>query len=121
MNPFIGYTTKADNKKRRYRNYKQMKVTLILIGKTTNAHFIAGISDYVSRIEHYLPFSIITIPELKNTKSLQKNNRKSVKVTSYSKNCSLLTLWFYLMSMGRNTDLLNLHNGYRRNRIQPSG
>ena len=76
MNPFIGYTTKADNKKRRYRNYKQMKVTLILIGKTTNAHFIASISDYVSRIEHYLPFSIITIPELKNTKKLTEEQQK---------------------------------------------
>lgn len=76
MNPFISYTTKADNKKRQYRNYKQMKVTLILIGKTTNAHFIASISDYVSRIEHYLPFSIITIPELKNTKKLTEEQQK---------------------------------------------
>lgn len=54
-----------------------MKVTLLLVGKTQNEHFIAGIKDYVSRIEHYLPFTITTIPELKNTKNLSEEQQKA--------------------------------------------
>ena len=33
-----------------------MKTILIQVGKTVNKHFIAGISDYVERINHYMPF-----------------------------------------------------------------
>ena len=40
-----------------------MKTELILVGKTVNKHFIAGIKDYAERITHYMPFSITTIPE----------------------------------------------------------
>lgn len=53
-----------------------MKVELILIGKTVNKHFIAGINDYTERINHYMPFHITTIPELKNTKSLTEELQK---------------------------------------------
>ena len=41
-----------------------------------NKHFIAGINDYAERIGHYMPFSITTIPELKNTKSLSEEQQK---------------------------------------------
>ena len=44
-----------------------MKTLLILVGKTTDKHFQAGITDYVERIGHYMPFELVTIPELKNT------------------------------------------------------
>lgn len=53
-----------------------MKVTLILVGKTTDKHFDAGINDYADRIKHYLPFEITIIPELKNTKSLSEEQQK---------------------------------------------
>ena len=53
-----------------------MKTTLILVGKTVNKHFIAGINDYVERIGHYMPFDIVTIPELKNTKKLTEQQKK---------------------------------------------
>lgn len=53
-----------------------MKTELILVGKTVNKHFNAGINDYVERIGHYMPFSITTIPELKNTKSLNESQQK---------------------------------------------
>lgn len=53
-----------------------MKTQLILVGKTTNKHFVAGINDYVERIGHYMPFSITTIPELKNAKSLSEDQQK---------------------------------------------
>ena len=53
-----------------------MKVTLIIVGKTTDKHFDAGINDYAGRIKHYLPFEITIIPELKNTKSLSEEQQK---------------------------------------------
>ena len=53
-----------------------MKTELILVGKTVNKHFNAGINDYVERIGHYMPFSITTIPEMKNTKNLSESQQK---------------------------------------------
>jgi len=53
-----------------------MKTILILVGKTQSKIFKVGIDDYISRIEHYMPFSITIIPELKNTKSLSGDQQK---------------------------------------------
>ena len=53
-----------------------MKTVLILVGKTTDKHFQAGIDDYAARIGHYMPFDIVTIPELRNTKSLSEEQQK---------------------------------------------
>ena len=53
-----------------------MKTELLLVGKTVNKHFIAGINDYVERINHYMPFNITVIPELKNTKALTEEQQK---------------------------------------------
>ena len=56
-----------------------MKTVLIQVGKTTNKHFIVGINDYVERINHYMPFDVLTIPELKNTKSLTVEQQKQAE------------------------------------------
>ena len=49
-----------------------MKTELILVGKTVNKHFIAGIKDYAERITHYMPFNITTIPELREHQESQR-------------------------------------------------
>lgn len=56
-----------------------MKTLLILIGKTNDKHFAAGINEYVQRINHYMPFETVTIPELKNTKSITENQQKQAE------------------------------------------
>lgn len=56
-----------------------MKTILILVGKTADKHFAAGINDYTKRIGHYMPFEIITIPELKNTKNLTEEQQKQME------------------------------------------
>ena len=56
-----------------------MKTLLILVGKTTDRHFQAGIADYTERIGHYMPFELVTIPELKNTKSLSEDHQKAAE------------------------------------------
>lgn len=53
-----------------------MKTLLLLVGKTTDKHFQASINDYVERIGHYMPFELVTIPELKNTKHLSEQQQK---------------------------------------------
>lgn len=53
-----------------------MKTLLLLVGKTQNKHFVAAINDYVERLGHYMQFSPVVIPDLKNTKSLSEAQQK---------------------------------------------
>ena len=53
-----------------------MKTLLIMVGKTVNKHFVAGINDYCERISHYMPFDTLVIPELKNTRKLTEEQQK---------------------------------------------
>ncbi len=56
-----------------------MKTILILVGKTTEKLFSAGIDDYIGRINHYMPMAVVTIPELKSTKSLTQDQQKEME------------------------------------------
>lgn len=56
-----------------------MKTILIQVGKTVNKLFVAGISDYVERISHYMPIEVVTIPEPKNTKNLSEEQQKNAE------------------------------------------
>lgn len=53
-----------------------MKIALLVVGRTVEKHYIAGINDYVERIKHFIPFDMEVIPELKNTKSLTMKQQK---------------------------------------------
>ena len=44
-----------------------MKITLLVVGKTTDTHIELLIQEYQKRLAHYIPFNIQVIPELKNT------------------------------------------------------
>ena len=54
-----------------------MKITLLTVGKTDKDWVRQGLDIYVSRLKHYVPFSIIEIPELKNVSALTKEQIKS--------------------------------------------
>ena len=56
-----------------------MNIKLIMIGKTTDKKYSDIINDYVGRINHYIRFTVNTIPGLKNTKSLSKNQQKQAE------------------------------------------
>lgn len=47
-----------------------MKITLLQLSKTDDPNIQNLISTYQSRLKHYIPFQIITIPPLKNAKNL---------------------------------------------------
>ena len=53
-----------------------MRVTLLLVGKTVNKHFVELIDEYAGRVKHYIGFDITVIPELKNTKNLSTDQQK---------------------------------------------
>lgn len=56
-----------------------MKITLLVVGKTTDARLVALIDEYRARLTHYVPFSLEVIPELKNTKSLTEQQQKQAE------------------------------------------
>ena len=56
-----------------------MKVTLLVVGKTTDSHIDALIQEYQKRLMHYLPFALQVIPELKNTKALSPEQQKQAE------------------------------------------
>lgn len=53
-----------------------MKMTLLTVGRTDKDWVKQGMDIYVSRLKHYVPFSVIEIPELKNVSSLTKDQIK---------------------------------------------
>ena len=56
-----------------------MKVTLLVVGKTTDEHIDTLIEEYQKRLTHYLPFTLQVVPELKNTKSLTEEQQKQAE------------------------------------------
>lgn len=56
-----------------------MKAKLILTGKTNDKLYVKGIEDYTERINHYIPFEIVTIPALKNTKNMTQEQQKRLE------------------------------------------
>lgn len=54
-----------------------MKIALLTVGKTDRDWVKQGLDIYMSRLKHYVPFSIIEIPELKNVSALSKEQIKT--------------------------------------------
>ncbi len=53
-----------------------MKITLLTVGKTDKDWVRQGLEIYVSRLKHYISFSMAEIPELKNVSALSKEQIK---------------------------------------------
>ena len=53
-----------------------MKVMLLVIGKTDEKYLEIGISKYIDRLKHYLPFELKVIPDIKNVKNLSEAQQK---------------------------------------------
>ena len=56
-----------------------MKTELMMVGKTTDKHFLASTDEYVRRVAHYMPFSLTVIPELKATRSLSEEQQRQAE------------------------------------------
>lgn len=53
-----------------------MKVALLLVGKTVDKRFVDLINDYAARLQHYVSFDLIVIPELKHTRNLSPQQQR---------------------------------------------
>lgn len=47
-----------------------MEITLLTVGKTTQSFVIAGLEEYLKRLKRYTPYSIVTLPDIKTSKTL---------------------------------------------------
>ena len=53
-----------------------MKIILLTVGKSTNPQLIKLQDEYQNRLKFYIPFEMVVIPELKNTKNLSINEQQ---------------------------------------------
>ena len=53
-----------------------MKISLLVIGKTDAGYFIDAVNEYQKRLEHYIPFEMQVIPDIKNSKNLTTEQQK---------------------------------------------
>lgn len=59
-----------------------MNVDLVVVGKTDEAYLQEGIDRYAGRIGRYVNFRIVTVPELRNAKSLDARQKKEKEGTA---------------------------------------
>jgi 23S rRNA (pseudouridine1915-N3)-methyltransferase len=62
-----------------------MKIILLTVGKSTNSYLIKLQEEYQNRLKFYIPFEMVVVPELKNTKSLSMNEQKEKEADSILK------------------------------------
>lgn len=56
-----------------------MEIKLLTIGRTRTDFVKAGIEAYLKRLRHYVPFSIDELPDVRTTKSTDKNSQKEME------------------------------------------
>ena len=56
-----------------------MKIVLLLTGKTVDPRLASLIDEYRQRLVHYVPFELVTLPDLKNAKSLTEEQVKTAE------------------------------------------
>ena len=56
-----------------------MKITLLVVGKTTDPRLQSLIEDYQQRLKHYIPFEFVVVPDIKNAKTLSQEQLKSAE------------------------------------------
>lgn len=56
-----------------------MKIRLLAIGKTADRLMSSAIEGYVKRVNHYAPFEVSELPDLKNTRSLTADRQKELE------------------------------------------
>ena len=45
-----------------------MKIILLVTGKTDAGYFVDAIREYTTRLTHYIPFEMVVLPDIKQTK-----------------------------------------------------
>ena len=72
-----------------------MKITLVLTGKTEVDYVQQGSEEYSKRIKRYNSFEIVSVPDIKNAKSLsieQYKQKEAENQVKYLQNADLIIL-----------------------------
>ena len=73
-----------------------MKITLLVVGKTSDAKLQSLIEGYQQRLKHYVPFELAVIPDVKNAKSMSEEQLKTAEGQSIlswvSPGCTMVLL-----------------------------
>ena len=56
-----------------------MKILLLVVGKTDEDYIFNGVDKYRNRLKHYIGFEYEEIPDLKNRKTLSKDQQKKLE------------------------------------------
>lgn len=54
-----------------------MNIVLLTVGKTEASYWKEALAEYQRRLQHYVPFELQALPEVKNTKNLTKTEQKN--------------------------------------------
>ena len=65
-----------------------MRVTLLCVGKTDDGQLAAIIDKFQQRLKHYIPFNMVSIPDVKNTKHLRADQQRAKEATAILKQVS---------------------------------
>ena len=56
-----------------------MKILFLVIGKADESYLDTGSGKYIKRLEHYIPFEMKVIPDIKNRKTLTEEQQKKAE------------------------------------------
>src|SRR5690606_27532892 len=65
-----------------------MRITLLCVGKTDDGQLAAIIDKFQQRLKHYIPFSIVVIPDAKNTKHMRADQQRAREAAGILKQLS---------------------------------
>ena len=54
-----------------------MNIVLLTVGKTEASFWKEALAEYQQRLQHYVPFELQALPEVKNTKNLTMSQQKT--------------------------------------------
>lgn len=71
-----------------------MKIVFLVVGKSSEKFIIDGVAEFEKRIKRFIPFEIVTIPEIKGIKSAdsQKNMEGELILKQIKSDDSLILL-----------------------------
>jgi len=56
-----------------------MKVVLLTVGKTDAGYWADALADYASRLRHYAPFEILSLPDVRGARSLTEAQQRDAE------------------------------------------
>lgn len=96
-----------------------MKISMLLTGKTDVPYISEGLADYTQRVKRYINFEIISIPEIKNAKSLTPEQYKQKEAEQQLKHLASADFVVLLDEFGKELGSVELSR-FIENKMQQS-